>query len=80
MLLSREECARAAELTQAAGAWLVMDNTYEHFVYDERQHHCVSAPHIIHIFSFSKVPCRLISSPAWRAPLVHFCLPSCGAC
>jgi hypothetical protein len=66
VLLSREECERAAELTQRAGAWLVMDNTYEHFVYDGRQHHCVSAPHIIHIFSFSKAPSR----PS---------LPACGA-
>lgn len=56
VLLSREEVERAAQLCHDAGAWLIMDNTYEHFVYDKRQHHCVAAPHIIHIFSFSKVP------------------------
>ena len=55
VLLSREELERAAELTARAGAWLIMDNTYEHFVYEGLQHHCVSAPHIIHLFSFSKV-------------------------
>ena len=32
-LLSEEECQRAAELCQRAGAWLVMDNTYEHFAF-----------------------------------------------
>ena len=55
VLLSREELERAAELTARAGCWLIMDNTYEHFVYEGLQHHCVSAPHIIHLFSFSKV-------------------------
>jgi aspartate/methionine/tyrosine aminotransferase len=55
VLLSREELERAAELTARAGAWLVMDNTYEHFVYEGLQHHCISGPHIIHLFSFSKV-------------------------
>ncbi len=58
VLLSRGEVRRAAQLCQDAGAWLIMDNTYEHFVYDGRQHHCVAAPHIIHIFSFSKVHSR----------------------
>jgi hypothetical protein len=55
VLLSKEELERAAELTARAGAWLIMDNTYEHFVYKGLQHHCISAPHIIHLFSFSKV-------------------------
>ncbi len=55
VLLSREALERAAQLTARAGAWLVMDNTYEHFVYEGLQHHCISAPHIIHLFSFSKV-------------------------
>ena len=55
VLLSREALERAAQLTARAGAWLIMDNTYEHFVYEGLQHHCISAPHIIHLFSFSKV-------------------------
>ncbi len=59
VLLSKEEVERAAQLCQDAGAWLIMDNTYEHFVYDGRQHHCIAAPQIIHIFSFSKVPAAL---------------------
>lgn len=61
VLLSREVLERAAQLTARAGAWLIMDNTYEHFVYEGLQHHCVSAPHIIHLFSFSKVDSTLKS-------------------
>ncbi len=33
--------------------WLVLDDTYEDFVYNGR-HHCPSAPHVLHVFSFSK--------------------------
>ncbi|EFN55891.1 hypothetical protein CHLNCDRAFT_94487 [Chlorella variabilis] len=54
VLMSAEEVERAAELCAAAGAWLVLDNTYEalHFVYGEgRRHHCVAAPHVINLSS-----------------------------
>lgn len=58
-LLSRGECERAARLCAAAGAWLVVDNTYEHFAYPDdagvpRRHHCVAGDHVVHVFSFSK--------------------------
>jgi hypothetical protein len=43
-----------AAMCGAAGAWLVLDNTYEQFVYGG-QHHCASAPHVLNVFSFSKV-------------------------
>ena len=56
VLLSRRQVERASELCAAAGAWLVLDNTYEHFVYDGREHFCMAGPHILNIFSFSKVP------------------------
>jgi DNA-binding transcriptional MocR family regulator len=55
VLLEEGELRRAAELCEKAGAWLVMDNTYEHFVYEGRRHLCISGPNIIHLFSFSKV-------------------------
>lgn len=55
MLLSKEEVDRANKMCREAGAWLVMDNTYEHFVYEGRQHHCVSGSNVIQLFSFSKV-------------------------
>ena len=55
VLLGRRELERASQLCAAAGAWLVVDNTYEHFTYDGAQHVCVSGPHVINVFSFSKV-------------------------
>lgn len=55
VLLDQPALQRAAALTKRTGTWLVMDNTYEHFVYDGRVHHCVADDHIIHVFSFSKV-------------------------
>jgi aspartate/methionine/tyrosine aminotransferase len=45
VLLAREELDRAAALTGAAGAWLVIDNTYGQFVYEGRQHYCPAGPH-----------------------------------
>ncbi len=53
--LSSEEVQRAARICALAGSWLVLDNTYEDFLYEDRQHTCVGAPNIINIFSFSKV-------------------------
>lgn len=55
VLLSKEEVDRLSNMCGAAGVWLVMDNTYELFVYDGRKHYCASGSHVIHIFSFSKV-------------------------
>ena len=53
--MSKASLERAAEICERHGAWLLVDNAYEYFVYEGRQHHCVSGAHIIHIFSFSKV-------------------------
>ena len=55
VLMTKDELQRAHELCEQAGVWLVVDNTYEHFTYDGRQHTCVSGPHVINIFSMSKV-------------------------
>lgn len=54
VLLPKSELEAAAAACAAAGAWLVLDNTYEDFVYGGRSHHCLSGPNIINIFSFSK--------------------------
>lgn len=54
VLLSQSEIQRAADLCSRAGSWLILDNTYEQFVYGGRQHHCASGPNIINVFSFSK--------------------------
>jgi katanin p60 ATPase-containing subunit A1 len=52
--LTRQQVERAQTLCERAGAWLVLDNTYEHFVYGDEQHTCVAAPNVLNIFSFSK--------------------------
>ena len=59
---------RASRLCERAGAWLVVDNTYEHFVFEAPggrggggeggglgpRHACVGGPHVANVFSFSK--------------------------
>ena len=40
-----------------------MDDTYEQFIYGSRPHIAVNRPHILHIFSFSKV-CPLLVAGA----------------
>ncbi|PKA46785.1 Bifunctional aspartate aminotransferase and glutamate/aspartate-prephenate aminotransferase [Apostasia shenzhenica] len=45
---------RISDLCKSAGAWLVVDNTYEYFMYDGLQHSCIEGSHIVNIFSFSK--------------------------
>jgi aspartate/methionine/tyrosine aminotransferase len=54
--LSKEVLQRAVDLCQEYSAWLVLDCTYEYFTSEEDQP-VVSfpdAPHVIHIYSFSK--------------------------
>eukprot|EP00850_Spirogloea_muscicola_P002590 SM000010S04228 [mRNA] locus=s10:291796:294415:- [translate_table: standard] len=45
---------RISGICKAAGSWLVVDNTYEYFMYRGLQHECVEGDHVINIFSFSK--------------------------
>lgn len=45
---------RISELCRNAGCWLVVDNTYEYFMYDGRKHTCIEGDHIVNVFSFSK--------------------------
>ncbi|KAI7980234.1 Aromatic aminotransferase ISS1 [Camellia lanceoleosa] len=45
---------RISEICRRAGSWLVIDNAYEYFVYDDFQHSCVEGNHVINLFSFSK--------------------------
>lgn len=54
ILLTKEEMDKAASITAAYGAVLVVDNTYEHFTYDGLSHYAPAGPHIFHVFSFSK--------------------------
>ncbi|OAY36815.1 aromatic aminotransferase ISS1 [Manihot esculenta] len=45
---------RISDLCRKAGSWLIVDNTYEYFMYDGLKHSCVEGDHIVNIFSFSK--------------------------
>lgn len=45
---------RISDLCKQAGCWLLVDNTYEYFMYDGRKHVCLEDNHIVNIFSFSK--------------------------
>jgi aspartate/methionine/tyrosine aminotransferase len=54
-MLSEAELQRISSACARAGTWLVCDNTYEDFAWDGRTHHCLADPHVVHIFSFSKV-------------------------
>lgn len=71
VLMSREDLIRAAEMCERNGAWLVVDNAYEYFVYEGRQHHCVTGNHVLHIFSFSKVHPYLIPIHDCNAVVWH---------
>lgn len=52
--LSKEEVDRLAEMTAASRTWLVLDDTYESFLFSGAKHYAANAPNAIHIFSFSK--------------------------
>ncbi|OAY76383.1 Aspartate aminotransferase [Ananas comosus] len=45
---------KISDLCRNAGAWLVVDNTYEYFMYDGLKHTCIEGDHIVNLFSFSK--------------------------
>ncbi|KAF2301319.1 hypothetical protein GH714_022689 [Hevea brasiliensis] len=45
---------RISDLCRDAGSWLIVDNTYEYFMYDGLKHSCIEGDHVVNIFSFSK--------------------------
>ena len=47
---------RMASLCGSSGSWLIVDNTYENFTYEDTtlRPEFVDAPNVINIFSFSK--------------------------
>ncbi|XP_010532140.1 PREDICTED: uncharacterized protein LOC104808212 [Tarenaya hassleriana] len=45
---------RISDICSNAGCWLIVDNTYEYFMYDGLKHSCVEGNHIVNVFSFSK--------------------------
>jgi len=54
VVIPKDILQRISDACEKAGVWLVMDNTYEYFVYDGLSHTTLEGPHIINIFSFSK--------------------------
>jgi len=57
MALPAAHLDKISKLCAKWGAWLVVDNTYEHFTYEEDgfcAHSAISGDHIVNIFSFSK--------------------------
>ena len=68
VLLSKQEIERIVELTRAAGCWLLMDETYEDFVFDGREHYSPNAPHVLHVFSFSKAAGMM----GWRVGYIAY--------
>lgn len=68
--MTKDELQRARRLCEAAGVWLIVDNTYEDFTYDGREHTCVSGPNVINIFSMSKVWLHAYGLPAAGCALV----------
>ncbi|KAL5221644.1 hypothetical protein ABZP36_026357 [Zizania latifolia] len=65
---------RISDLCRNAGAWLVVDNTYEYFMYDGREHYCLEDNHIINLFSFSKA----YGMMGWRVGYIAY--PNEAAC
>lgn len=67
VMVPKRTLERVAELCAQHGAWLLVDNTYEHFEYDSA-HACVEGPHILNLFSFSKA----FGMMGWRVGYLAF--------
>ncbi len=66
-VFDKDELERLAALCGTVGAFLVLDETYYEFVYDDKKHHFVSKyENVVHIFSLSKC----FGIPGWRVGAV----------
>ncbi|GIL60491.1 hypothetical protein Vafri_15048 [Volvox africanus] len=69
VLLTRAELDAISSACAAAGTWLVIDNTYEDFVFARGgEHYCPAGRHVIHLFSMSKA----YGMMGWRIGYVAF--------
>ncbi|PWA73283.1 pyridoxal phosphate (PLP)-dependent transferases superfamily protein [Artemisia annua] len=59
---------KISDICKNAGCWLVVDNTYEYFMYDGLKHSCIEGDHIVNIFSFSKA----YGMMGWRVGYIAF--------
>ncbi|CAL4965621.1 unnamed protein product [Urochloa decumbens] len=66
--IPRPMLERISDLCKKAGAWLVVDNTYEYFMYDGMEHYCIEDKHIVNLFSFSKA----YGMMGWRVGYIAF--------
>jgi aspartate/methionine/tyrosine aminotransferase len=72
---SHAEVLRLVDLCRAHDCWLVADQTYHEFLYENAQHvfpcgskAAISYDKIMHIFSFSKI----FGMPGWRVGYIVF--------
>ncbi|KAK3003970.1 hypothetical protein RJ639_019566 [Escallonia herrerae] len=65
---------RISDICRRAGSWLVVDNAYEYFVYDDFKHSCVEGNHVINLFSFSKA----YGIMGWRVGYIAYSLEAEG--
>jgi aspartate/methionine/tyrosine aminotransferase len=73
VLLPKGELQAAAAMCAAAGTWLLLDATYEDFVYGGQCHHSVAGANVVNVFSFSKA----YGMMGWRVRTTELQLP-CG--
>ncbi|WVZ72539.1 hypothetical protein U9M48_020979 [Paspalum notatum var. saurae] len=66
--IPRPTLQKISDLCKNAGAWLVVDNTYEYFMYDGMEHYCLEDNHIVNLFSFSKA----YGMMGWRVGYIAF--------
>jgi aspartate/methionine/tyrosine aminotransferase len=76
LVWSLENLRCLVELCKVADSWIVIDQTYAEFLYDETKHSIpcstlLNYPKIIHIFSFSKT----FGMPGWRVG--YIVTPNC---
>eukprot|EP00930_Biecheleria_cincta_P056884 TRINITY_DN42900_c0_g1_i1.p1 TRINITY_DN42900_c0_g1~~TRINITY_DN42900_c0_g1_i1.p1 ORF type:complete len:430 (+),score=88.40 TRINITY_DN42900_c0_g1_i1:28-1317(+) len=69
--LPRELLERFSAMCARHNVWLVVDNTYEHFTYEQDghpEHCCLAGDHVVNVFSFSKA----FGMMGWRVGYLAF--------
>jgi len=57
VIIPRDRLLELSSICAKHGVWLIVDNTYEHFTYEDDGHpghSCISGENIVNVFSFSK--------------------------
>eukprot|EP00299_Pterocystis_sp_00344_P014797 c7351_g1_i2.p1 GENE.c7351_g1_i2~~c7351_g1_i2.p1 ORF type:complete len:409 (+),score=93.18 c7351_g1_i2:115-1227(+) len=67
-IIPEQTLREISDVCQQHEVWLVIDNTYEYFVFDEAKHTCIEGPHIVNLFSFSKA----FGMMGWRVGYLAF--------